>query len=80
MLVSRLGLLRRIVPDARTRQLYDKKFTCVKAPYFDGRIFIFSVSSSLKHLSINTMIIHQLNVFAWLLSIKTMVTLRRLSV
>ena len=43
-------------------------------------IFIFSVSGSLKHLSIDTMIIQQLSNFYWLLSIKTMITLRRLSV
>ena len=51
-----------------------------RTPYFDGRIFILSVSGSLKHLSIDTMIVHQLSVFAWLLGIKTMVTLRRLCV
>ena len=27
-----------------------------RTPYFDGRIFILSVSGSLKHLSIDTMI------------------------
>ena len=48
-----------------------------RTPYFDGRNFIFSVSGS---ICIDTMIVHQLSVFAWLLSIKTMVTLRRLYV
>ena len=30
-----------------------------RTPYFDGRIFVLSVSGSLKHLSIDTMIIER---------------------
>ena len=52
-------------------------------PYFDGRIFILSVSGSLKHLSIDTMIVlirSSIERFRLASQYKTMVTLRRLSV